>query len=82
MKAQEHARVCIEKIGVNKDDVVKVMRGDFSVTDDKIEVRIIIDENSAVIYIRTREKLFRSSVSFANYCSLAFRLNLVNLMYF
>lgn len=41
-KAQEHAAKCIEKIGVSKDDVLKVMGGDFSVTDTKIEVRVTL----------------------------------------
>lgn len=40
-KAEQHSKTCIGKIGVSEDDVIKVIGGDFSVTDKKIEVRII-----------------------------------------
>ncbi|KAJ6648963.1 General odorant-binding protein 56d [Pseudolycoriella hygida] len=36
-KAELHAKKCIGRIGVSRDDVVKVQSGDFSVKDKRIE---------------------------------------------
>ncbi|KAG4074885.1 hypothetical protein HA402_009310 [Bradysia odoriphaga] len=36
-KASVHAEKCMEKTGVRRDDVTKVLMGDFSVTDKNIE---------------------------------------------
>lgn len=39
-KAEQNVKTCIGKTGVSKDDVIKVMGGDFSAKDTKIEVGI------------------------------------------
>lgn len=39
--AAEHAKTCIAKVGVSKEAVLKVMGGDFTVKDEKVEVRIV-----------------------------------------
>lgn len=40
-KAEGHLKRCMDKIGVSKEDVVKVRDGDFSVEDKRIEVRTV-----------------------------------------